>query len=72
MITYKDAGVNIEEGYKSVKDIVIITPAEKERANVINLLLLDFEKKTIKAPITVDKPASRDRINGNIACLSNI
>ena len=39
---------------------------------MINLLLSDFEKNTIKAPITVDKPAKSERKSGIKHCLSNI
>ena len=57
---------------KVSKDIVIITPAEKAKAKVINLLLSDFEKNTINAPITVDSPAKRERRRGIKLCLSSI
>lgn len=51
-------------GYKSVKDKVIIIPAEKDKAKVSSLLLFDLEKNTIKLPTTVDNPARSDKIKG--------
>ncbi|GAA0084503.1 hypothetical protein UT300007_09420 [Clostridium sp. CTA-7] len=49
---------------KSVKETVIITPAENAKANVISFLLSPLEKNTIKAPITVDIPAISESNSG--------
>ena len=64
--------VSSAETNKSVKDTVIITPAEKASANVISFLFWDLEKNTIKAPITVDRPAIKESNNGIKDWLLNI
>lgn len=56
--------VSSAEANKSVKDTVIITPAEKDKAKVSSFLFCFLEKNNINAPIIVDNPANRDKING--------
>jgi len=51
-------------GNKSVKDTVIITPAENPKEKVKNFSFFVLVKNTIMAPITVDNPAKVDKSRG--------
>ena len=54
-----------ENGKRSVRDIVTITPAAKAREKEINFLFTFFMNNIIIPPRMVDNPARVDNNNGN-------
>ena len=55
-----------ENGKRSVRDIVSITPAAKASEKAMSFLFVFFKNNIMIPPSTVDKPASVDNNNGNM------